>query len=725
MTRFGHGDKYAKTILLILIAAFIFCSIPLNALADDDDDERASLSVTRMEWLSEDSELRVYGRGAGRRTTVTIKDADSGAVLGHTTSRRDGRWGFRKQDLPTAPCLVQGESGESRAITAGYTQDEPASCGDSPQTGRTLTGIVISGPTLVDENSEAQYIGEAQYSDGTRENITGTAMWSVDLANYATIASGALITMDVGGDQSVTISAAFQQDGNMVNASLAVTIHDSAGEPPPPLQGSHAGRITSYEGTATCLACHYDEALEVHNSVHYQWLGDASETIGLNTAKAGKLGGINDFCIYPDINWIGKLTNTDGNLVDGGCAKCHVGFGEKPTAASTTEQLTNIDCLTCHSDAYERKVEMVDGAYKFVPDLAKMTVSIDQAAADITLPSKDSCLDCHTKAGGGDNFKRGDIEEAHRNPSRSFDVHMAAQADGGAGLNCLDCHTAKDHKIAGRGSDLRPRELPDEVSCTQCHGDAPHDSRDINKHTARVNCTVCHIPYFAKVAATDMNRDWSKPGVFLSEKGLYEPDHDKDSNVIPVYRFFNGMSSFYQFGDAAEPGPDGRIVMSAPIGDVHDPGAKIFAFKKHLATQPIQTNERRLLPLKIGKFFMTGQIDEAVRLGAAAVGWADNNGDVSYEFADTERFMGLFHEVAPQEDALDCNSCHNGGTRLDFAALGYTPKETRNGKNLCASCHQDESGEWSQSELFNRVHAKHVDAENYNCNQCHTFEKAN
>jgi hypothetical protein len=75
-------------------------------------------------------------------------------------------------------------------------------------------------------------------------------------------------------------------------------------------------------------------------------------------------------------------------------------------------------------------------------------------------------------------------------------------------------------KIAGRGSDLRPRELPTEVSCTQCHDNSPHNSGRINKHTARVNCTVCHIPYFAKVAATDMNRDWSVPGDFLPEKGL-------------------------------------------------------------------------------------------------------------------------------------------------------------------------------------------------------------
>ena len=47
---------------------------------------------------------------------------------------------------------------------------------------------------------------------------------------------------------------------------------------------------------------------------------------------------------------------------------------------------------------------------------------------------KKECLDCHTKAGGGNNFKRGDIEEAHRNASASFDVHLAPKSAGGAGL---------------------------------------------------------------------------------------------------------------------------------------------------------------------------------------------------------------------------------------------------------------------------------------------------
>ncbi|MFZ7126499.1 MAG: cytochrome c3 family protein [Desulfobacterales bacterium] len=509
-----------------------------------------------------------------------------------------------------------------------------------------------------------------------------------------------------------------------IQADVAGTPGDCGTATPPSdpetVTGSHAGRFSAYEGTRTCLECHATEAMEVHSSVHYQWKGDASEAVGLSTDTAGKLGGINDFCIYPDINWIGKLTNTAGNPVDGGCAKCHAGLGDKPQPEATQEQLENIDCLVCHSDGYKRTVDLVDGRYRFVPDSNQMAVSILQAASDITRPGNDSCLNCHTKAGGGNNFKRGDIEEAHRNASRDFDVHLASAESGGAGLQCTDCHTSVSHKIAGRGVDLRPRDSMDEVSCAKCHTEMPHYNERLDRHTARVDCTACHIPTYAKAAPTDMLRDWSQPGDPVEATGLYEPHHEKGLNVTPVYRFFNGTSTFYEFGAEAIPGDNGRITMAGPVGDVTDPNAKIHAFKYHVGNQPIDPYSLRLLPLKIGKFFESGRIDEAVELGAEAVGW----GYQGHDFAETERYLGLFHEVAPKEQALDCNSCHGGG-RMDFAALGYTPNETRNGRALCASCHGEKSDEWQGREYFFKIHDKHVKDKKIDCSQCHGFSSAN
>jgi hypothetical protein len=337
-----------------------------------------------------------------------------------------------------------------------------------------LIGVIGSGA----ENNETLTIKDAD-SGSTLGSATARddGSWRFTSRNPDTIPCMILVSNNDGQ----TVSSGYTSDPPEVCTSPPpvspgdgdtgqdpeTTPPEPPAPPAEPVQGSHAGRFSSFEGTRTCLSCHEEEARQAHASVHYQWTGDATEAHGLISDVAGKMGGINDFCIYPDINWIGKLTNTRDELVDGGCAKCHAGLGAKPSPVATKEQLENIDCLICHSDQYQRTVAKNDnGDYRFVPDTDKMTVSLLQAAVNITRPSNDSCLDCHTKAGGGNNFKRGDIEEAHRNPTRDFDVHMASQANGGAGLKCLDCHAAANHRIAGRGTDLRPRDLPDPVNCT-------------------------------------------------------------------------------------------------------------------------------------------------------------------------------------------------------------------------------------------------------------------
>ena len=136
---------------------------------------------------------------------------------------------------------------------------------------------------------------------------------------------------------------------------------------------------------------------------------------------SGKINGINDFCLYvgnTEANWIGKMVNLNGVTVDGGCARCHAGLGARPDPNSAdTLQLENIDCLICHSPKYRRTVkEITPGTFRFVPDEAAMGVTIMEAAADIHLTSRGLCLQCHARSGGGNNFKRGDLEMAHQPP---------------------------------------------------------------------------------------------------------------------------------------------------------------------------------------------------------------------------------------------------------------------------------------------------------------------
>jgi hypothetical protein len=222
------------------------------------------------------------------------------------------------------------------------------------------------------------------------------------------------------------------------------------------------------------------------------------------------------------------------------------------------------------------------------------------------------------------------------------------------------------------------------------------------------------VPTFAKGAETDMRRDWSLPGVYSPVTRLYEPAMVMQRNVTPVYKFFNGRSQFYAFGAKAVPQANGRVLMAGPLGSRSEPGAKITAMKRHEGRQPIErdTTTARLLPLKIAIYFERRDLASAVTEGIAAVGW-QNGG---YTFAETERYLGLYHEVAPASQALTCTSCH-GGTRLDFKALGYTPLATRNGQPLCASCHGAKSGS------FTFIHNKHVTDKKLDCSNCHTFTK--
>ena len=489
----------------------------------------------------------------------------------------------------------------------------------------------------------------------------------------------------------------------------------------PPMQNSHAGRYTTYEGSKTCNQCH-GESQDVHVSVHYQWHGPTPHVV--NMESGGKLGGINDFCGYPDINFIGQLTNLNGETVDGGCAVCHVGMGAKPDPEASQTQLENIDCLICHSDSYRRKViKHPDGTFAFVPAPEKMDVPLLQAITDIRKePTKGACVNCHSYSGGGCNNKRGDIEEAHRNPpSALFDVHMAAKEIGGAGLNCQDCHISEGHRFSGRGVDLRPTDLDVAVRCTNCHSIMAHQQRKLNDHTARIDCATCHIPVFAKISPTDMLRDFSKPPQILEEKQLYEPYFEHQNNVIPEYRFWNGLSRFYQFATPYELAGSGRVLMAGPVGDIKDPNAKIFPFKHHLAVQPYDVDTRYLLPMRMGILFQTGNVEGAIEAGAQAVGWTLGSG---YDFVQTERFMGIFHEVSPADNALSCNDCHGRGSRMDFAALGYTPLPQRNpalAQNCASGCHGKETEEWSSTEFFTGLHDKHVGEEGISCSVCHNY----
>ena len=312
-----------------------------------------------------------------------------------------------------------------------------------------------------------------------------------------------------------------------------------------------------------------------------------------------------------------------------------MGLGAPPvlTASPTDEQLRNIDCLTCHQKDYKRV--KVDGV--FAPDTANMTISLNQAVQTVHRPDRTACLSCHAKAGGGDAVKRGDLALASATTNDTqYDVHMSTA---GADLSCLDCHTSQNHRIAGKGSDLRETDLDVAMACTSCHpgkdSSTGHNTADVNRHVARVACQTCHIPAIARDPAypTHTVRDWTTATPPLLPTGLYGPYNQRQNNVIPVYKWWNRMLD-------APPGP---------LGDINDANAKIMPWKEWLVTAPRDAASKVPIPIKAGTFSITGNITAAVNKGVQDSAFPYSG---QWEpFSETVYFSNN-HQVAPPEQAL-------------------------------------------------------------------------
>ena len=442
----------------------------------------------------------------------------------------------------------------------------------------------------------------------------------------------------------------------------------------------HAGELLAYNGAETCLACHAEQVATFGDSNHYKW--------------AGKLNKTNDFCTYPNINLgLGKLTTTFGTIVDGGCLACHAGLGFKPTGADPTKA----DCLTCHADDYKRTVALVDGLYRYIPNLAAMPAAI---SIDAT-PQRGACLSCHASSGGGHNNKRGDITLTLVNPSYNDDVHMSS------GLVCVDCHQTVEHKMAGQGVDMRIDEGTPMRPCKDCHNIMKDMSYNVKRHFDAVSCQACHIPEYARTVSTDMLRDYQHAEV--NARGLNEPVITRASDVVPEYAFWNGEAEFYEFG---EPAQEGEVLVSLQ-GDIND--GKLFPFRVHQAVMMQDPVSGVILPVKSSILFQTGDMNQAILVGAQQAGFTLTEG---YTFINTTRWMGIYHEMPDADYALGCEDCHADGGRVDFSALGYDPKLTRNNKPLCVSCHQKRTG-----LDFYQLHDQHARGRRITCDVCHSFKR--
>jgi hypothetical protein len=484
--------------------------------------------------------------------------------------------------------------------------------------------------------------------------------------------------------------------------------------------------ITEYNGPATCITCHQQEAEEMLNSLHMQWSGPTPDLTNTNGEPLGKAkGGINTFCTYAMSS-------------KGACFSCHVrGDGNAPHPPEEND----VDCLMCHSDNYQRKFVsdpensldvtnilgesksyvfgLVDdlGNYTTVPDFDKMApgTSMANLARTVHMPTNASCLRCHAKAGGGDWTKRGDMGMSSINPSVDEDVHLSSD---GANISCVNCHSALNHKISGRGIDLRQTEAP-RPTCEACHESTPHESSTLNRHAqGQVGCQVCHIREYAKGGATEMSRDWYNPvwnQAFCSGQGGFVGEEDKQSNVKPEYVWFDGTSSVYNIGETIEPDERGIYPMAKAHGSAFDGSSSIVPIKRHSTNIPLHDETGTIIPPAIMWMFMTGDFDRAVQEGMQEQGMSG-----SYSIVEADAEMLITHGVEPKENAPSCVECHDGSGMtpdtagmLPFTALGY--HNIASDVQSCTLCHEQKNLPWET------MHQKHR-ADDVSCISCHSGE---
>jgi octaheme c-type cytochrome (tetrathionate reductase family) len=422
------------------------------------------------------------------------------------------------------------------------------------------------------------------------------------------------------------------------------------------------------EVTAACIDCHNSRHAEVMASSHWNW--ERLEYIeGKGIRSIGKRNILNNFCIG-----VAGSQQT--------CDSCHVGYGWSDATFDLDDPL-NVDCLACHDNSgdYSKKTAGA-GMPAAGIDLAKVARAVGR-------PQRANCGACHFLGGGGNNVKHGDLEVALLETDRQVDVHMAA--DGGD-MSCVECHRAENHKMLGKSYSLSSMNR-DRVECESCHGALPHEDEILNQHGYKVACQTCHIPTYAKVAATKLAWDWSTAGSLRDGKPYQESDAAGNPTYMstkgsfvwgrdlrPEYAWFDGTASHYLLGDEIDPAKP--TVLNPLFGDYDDPDAKIVPLKVHRARQIYDVESRILVQPKLysaapgdSGYWKEFDWNRAAEAGMREVGLPYSG---KYGFAATEMNWPINHMVAPKEQALSCEECHRReGGRL--AALGgfYLPGRDR------------------------------------------------
>jgi PKD repeat protein len=501
----------------------------------DGDSSSFQISIDSASWDSREKRLRASGHGKPLAKVTLVNAYDPSQKLDDDEVEQDGIWSISKERPSPVPCRVRAIQADGQTIertlanapsdcapkAPGGGNQAPTAKVNGPYSGKLGTAVSFSSAGSTDpDGSIASYawtFGDGATSTQANPNHTYTAVGGYSVALTVTDNAGATSSPST---TTVTIS-----DAPQVGCTSPIAEHCN---------------ITAYTGPEVCVACHQNQARDMHGSVHYQQGGAFPNVTNIpgDFAAAGErpakaagdlvATGVNTYC------------GTHENSPRFTCAGCHVGNGRFPMAQSLFEQLdpasteahkqlANIDCLTCHQEVYKRfpdwtasgqgfsdfsllnlaedatgaliqsdgdallrtgfegipKVSLA-GDFLFKPagsdnlpasvPMTPMPLTTLAAAQNVHATTRQSCLNCHAGAAGADGAKRGDLSKENINPTVTLDMHMSPD---GANLTCSDCHSATGAN--GESHRMRGRGLDlranDVAERFTCETGGCHDDR--------------------------------------------------------------------------------------------------------------------------------------------------------------------------------------------------------------------------------------------------------
>ena len=402
-----------------------------------------------------------------------------------------------------------------------------------------------------------------------------------------------------------------------------------------------------YGGPATCEAqeCHPGTAKAFLSTVHWKHASQVTNVENLDPGKEyGMKNRIYTMCNGNDT--VNNLKEVPPNPKTGktkftGCNTCHPGDHLSDVGSTGKEAEAAIDCLLCHSSAYDYRLRK-----PFKDEKGRVVMGQDRsvkAAIAVGKPGVKNCMICHEAAGGGVLVKRG------FSFTRETDVHA------GKGMVCVDCHGGKDHKIP-TGYD--PNNWANDgvrVACSDCHGEKPHADDATNRHVARIACQTCHIPKTGGALAKDFTR-WTQ-----GSDGFFEPTtlRKEINETTPVYAWYNRTVA-------------NTSTFIGPKGSRADGKSRIYPFKIYEGKAYFDRKTGTLLSMDFAPPMATGDTLAGVASAARTLGIKEYDPVPGWQTI----YFGSSHLVT-KEKALSCANCHAPNGALNFAELGYSAAEIR------------------------------------------------